>query len=72
MFELKEIKEKFIEMYQPSQKAFREIMEECNGKVMNEETCKIIEESFEKHTDNMINNFIEVLEMLKKEMEDNK
>ena len=61
------MKEELRKILEPQKKLFREMIQEINGKVMDYESCRLLEEFFDNYTEQMIDNFIKSIEALKKQ-----
>ncbi len=46
-------------------KFFREMLQECNGKTMDYESCRLLEEAFVFNGKNLVDSFIEGIKKLK-------
>ncbi len=65
---MEKIEEEIIKTLEPQKKAFRDVMQEINGKTMDYESCRLLEEFFDTYTKQIIHNFIEAIKVLKKEV----
>ncbi len=65
----KEIRKQMLELYKPQMNKFREMMDEVNGKVMDYQSCRIIEETFEVIINQTIDTYLEMFEEIKKQLE---
>ena len=55
-------------------KVFRQMLQECNGKIMNYECCRLLEEAFIFNGKHLVESFVQAIETLKdlKEKKDGK